>query len=234
MNKIKYSFVAFALLAFTSVGFAQDAAKAKVKKPKKEKKAKPAKDSGPDMVIHTTQGDITVKLYVEKVPCTAGNFVDLAEKHILDSTLFHRVIPNFMIQGGDPASKGAKPGVALGMGGPGYMFNDEFDPSLKHDKKGLLSMANSGPNTNGSQFFITAVATPWLDNKHSIFGEVVGGLDVLDKIINQKRNRMDRPDVDQVLISIDIIKVKKLKKRIAAAKKAKGTDCPTRPFTGKQ
>jgi peptidyl-prolyl cis-trans isomerase A (cyclophilin A) len=234
MKRIKYSFVALAVLAFTSVGFAQDAPKAKVEKPKKEKKAKPAKDSGPDMIIHTTQGDITVKLYVEKVPCTAGNFVDLAEKHILDSTLFHRVIPNFMIQGGDPASKGAKAGVPLGMGGPGYMFNDEFDPSLKHDKKGLLSMANSGPNTNGSQFFITAVATPWLDNKHSIFGEVVGGLDVLDKIINQKRNRMDRPDVDQVLVSIDIIKVKKLKKRIAAAKKAKGSDCTTRPFTGKQ
>jgi cyclophilin family peptidyl-prolyl cis-trans isomerase len=233
MKRIKYSFIALALLAFTSAGFAQDAAKAPAKA-KKEKKAKPAKDSGPDMILHTTQGDIMVRLFIEKVPCTAGNFVDLAEKHILDSTLFHRVIPKFMIQGGDPASKGAKTGIPLGMGGPGYMFNDEFDASLKHDKPGLLSMANSGPNTNGSQFFITDAATPWLDNKHSIFGEVTGGMDVVAKIINQKRNRMDRPDEDQMIKSIDIVKIKKLKKRIAAAKKAKGSDCSTRPFTGKQ
>jgi cyclophilin family peptidyl-prolyl cis-trans isomerase len=234
MKSIKYSFIALALLAFTSVGFAQDAGKAPVAKAKKEKKAKPAKDTGPDLIMHTTQGDIMIKLYAEKVPCTVGSFVSLCETHFFDSTLFHRVIPNFMIQGGDPLSKGAKAGVPLGTAGPGYTFEDEFDASLKHDKKGLLSMANSGPNTNGSQFFITAVATPWLDNKHSIFGEVTSGLDVVDKIISQKRNRMDRPDEDQMIKSIDIVKVKKLKKRIAAAKKLQGKTCPTKPYADKK
>jgi peptidyl-prolyl cis-trans isomerase A (cyclophilin A) len=232
MKSIKYALIAFTLFTFTSIGYAQDAAKPA--KAKKEKKAKAPKEQGPDLIMHTTQGDITIRLYVDKAPCTVANFVSLCEKNFYDSTLFHRVIPNFMIQGGDPLSKGAKPGVSLGTAGPGYTFNDEFEPTLKHDVKGKLSMANSGPNTNGSQFFITDAATPWLDNRHSIFGEVVDGFDVVTKIITQKRNRMDRPDEDQMIKSIEIVKVKKLKKRIAAAKKAKGADCPVKPYADKK
>lgn len=228
MKKRTLILMVLAVVAFGTI--ANAATVADKEKPKKEKKPKPAKNSGPDMIIHTNQGDIQVMLYAEKVPCTVGNFVDLAEKKFYDSTLFHRVIPSFMVQGGDPNSKHAPAGKMLGSGGPGYTFADEFDTSLKHDKKGLLSMANSGPNTNGSQFFITAVATPWLDGKHSVFGEVVSGYESVDKIINVKRNSANRPDVDQMILSIEIIKVKKLKKRIEAAKKALNRTCPTTPF----
>ncbi len=234
MKKLSISFILLALLAFVNTGNAQTGKTDATKPAKKEKKAKKEEPVTADIIMHTTQGDMKIRFFVDQVPCTVGSFVSLCEKKFYDSTLFHRVIPNFMIQGGDPLSKGAKPGVALGTAGPGYTFADEFDPSLKHDRKGLLSMANSGPNTNGSQFFITQVATPWLDNKHSIFGEVIEGLDVIDKIISQKRNRMDRPDVDQMIISIEFVKIKKLKKRIAAAKKAKGTDCPVKPYAEKK
>lgn len=228
MKTIKITFLA-ALLVFTTVAI-QAQNTATTAKANKSQKVKPAKTSGPDLIMHTTAGDIKIKLYVDQVPCTAGNFVELAEKKFYDSTLFHRVIPKFMIQGGDPKSKGAAAGVPLGSGGPGYTFADEFDSSLKHDKPGILSMANSGPNTNGSQFFITEGATPWLDNKHSVFGEVVEGMDVLGKIINAPRNRMDRPNDNQMILSIELVKAKKLKKRIAAAKKAKKATCPTTPF----
>jgi len=119
----------------------------------------------------TDKGDIKVELFASKVPNTVNNFVFLAKEGFYDNTIFHRVINDFMAQGGDP--------TGTGMGGPGYKFRDEFDPTLRHNKPGILSMANAGPNTNGSQFFITHVATPWLDNKHSVFGEVVEGLDVL-------------------------------------------------------
>lgn len=119
----------------------------------------------------TDKGDIKVALFASKVPSTVNNFVFLAREGYYDDTIFHRVIPDFMAQGGDP--------TATGRGGPGYSFRDEFDPSLKHNKPGILSMANAGPNTNGSQFFLTHVPTPWLDNKHAVFGEVVEGLDVL-------------------------------------------------------
>ena len=129
-----------------------------------------------DVVLETSKGSIKVKLYDEKVPKTAGNFRELVEKGFYDGVIFHRVIENFMIQGGDP--------TGTGTGGPGYSIQDEFDPSLRHDRKGLFSMANSGPNTGGSQFFITLVPTPWLDDKHAIFGEVTEGMDVVDSIGN--------------------------------------------------
>ena len=137
----------------------------------------------------TSEGIFTVRLFDSETPNTVANFVGLAEgtrewtdprtrrtekKPLYNGTVFHRVIDRFMIQGGDP--------LGNGTGGPGYQFADEFHPKLRHDKPGILSMANAGANTNGSQFFITLVATPWLDNKHSIFGKVVDGMDVVQKI----------------------------------------------------
>lgn len=122
-------------------------------------------------VIRTDNGEIKIKLFADLVPTTVNNFIFLAREGYYDGTIFHRVIKDFMAQGGDP--------TGTGMGGPGYKFRDEFHPSLKHDKPGILSMANAGPNTNGSQFFITFVPTPWLDNKHAVFGEVVDGMDVV-------------------------------------------------------
>ena len=122
-------------------------------------------------VFQTDKGDLRIELFAARVPQTVNNFVFLARAGFYNGTIFHRVIADFMAQGGDP--------TATGTGGPGYRFKDEFDPKLRHDKPGVLSMANAGPNTNGSQFFITHIATPWLDGKHSVFGQVVAGLDVL-------------------------------------------------------
>src|SRR5215207_8109436 len=126
------------------------------------------------IILHTNKGDIEGTLFASKVPMTAANFLNLAKKGYYDGITFHRVIPDFMIQGGDP--------TATGTGGPGYKFGDEFDPSLKHDKPGIFSMANAGPGTNGSQFFITHVPCPWLDGKHAVFGEVTTGQDVVNAI----------------------------------------------------
>ncbi|MDP3921037.1 MAG: peptidylprolyl isomerase [Candidatus Omnitrophota bacterium] len=124
--------------------------------------------------IETSVGDIYAELFAEEAPKTVDNFVKLVNKGFYDGILFHRVIPGFMIQTGDP--------TGTGMGGPGYKFDDEFSSALRHDKPGILSMANSGPNTNGSQFFITDAPTPWLDNRHSVFGQVTEGMDVVKKI----------------------------------------------------
>ena len=135
--------------------------------------------------IETTMGDIYADLYQADAPKTVENFVTLAKKGFYDGIIFHRVIPDFMIQTGDP--------TGTGMGGPGYQFADEFSPKLRHDKPGMLSMANSGPGTNGSQFFITEVATPWLDNRHSVFGQVTGGMDVELAIAKAPRDRQDKP-----------------------------------------
>ncbi len=151
----------------------------------------------PDMVIdpkkkytaifHTEKGDITTELFADKAPKTVNNFVFLAREGFYDNTVFHRVIPDFMAQGGDP--------TGTGRGGPGYKFTDEFNKSLRHNKPGILSMANAGPGTNGSQFFITHVPTPWLDNKHSIFGQVTKGMDVLLSIPPRDPNQVNSPAV---------------------------------------
>ncbi|HEV2731876.1 MAG TPA: peptidylprolyl isomerase [Terriglobales bacterium] len=156
--------------------------------------------AGTYAIFETSQGNIVVRLFEKEAPETVANFVALAEgtkeftnektgkkekRPFYDGLIFHRVIPQFMIQGGCPHGSG--------MGGPGYKFADEFHPSLKHSKAGFLSMANAGPNTNGSQFFITVAATPWLDNRHTIFGEVMEGQDVANKISSVPRDSSDRP-----------------------------------------
>lgn len=125
-------------------------------------------------ILHTDKGDIVIELFADKAPNTVNNFVFLCREGFYDGVIFHRVIVNFMVQGGDPTGRGS--------GGPGYRFADEFHPTLKHDKPGILSMANAGPGTNGSQFFITHVPTPWLDGKHSVFGQVTGGMKVVMSI----------------------------------------------------
>ena len=159
--------------------------------------------------IETTKGHIVVKLNYKEVPTTVANFVTLAEgknnfvkveykgKPFYNGTIFHRVIDGFMIQGGDP--------TGTGMGDPGYRFEDEFVPSLRHNKKGILSMANSGPNTNGSQFFITQVPTPHLDGRHTVFGATVKGEEVIDAIAKAPRNGQDRPNEDIKIKNITIV-----------------------------
>lgn len=138
-------------------------------------------------VMHTDKGDITIQLYADKTPRTVNNFVFLAREGFYDGTIFHRVINDFMAQGGDP--------TGTGTGGPGYRFADEFDPKLRHSQPGVLSMANAGPNTNGSQFFLTHVATPWLDGKHSVFGQITQGLDVLLSIPARDPQQRNAPAV---------------------------------------
>lgn len=144
------------------------------------------------VVIHTSKGDIKATLFASKVPITIANFLNLAKNNFYAGTTFHRVIPNFMVQGGDP--------TGTGRGGPGYRFEDEFHPTLKHTKPGILSMANAGPGTNGSQFFITHVPTDWLDNKHSVFGEVTEGQDIVNTIAQG-----DKIDSIEVLGSTDAL-----------------------------
>jgi cyclophilin family peptidyl-prolyl cis-trans isomerase len=147
--------------------------------------------------LETTMGTMKIKLYDDKAPNTAKNFKDLVEKGFYDGTIFHRVIKDFMIQGGDP--------TGTGTGGPGYKIQDEFGPGLKHDRKGILSMANAGPNSGGSQFFITLVPTPWLDGKHAIFGELIEGMDVLDKIGTTPTGPGDRPKTEVKIIKARIV-----------------------------
>ncbi len=137
------------------------------------------------VTIETTLGTIEGEFFDAEAPKTVQNFKDLAGKGFYDGIIFHRVIPDFMVQTGDP--------TGTGRGGPGYQFADEFSPKLKHDKPGTFSMANSGPGTNGSQFFITVAATPWLDGRHSVFGRVTKGQDVLNKIVNTPRDGNDKP-----------------------------------------
>ena len=130
--------------------------------------------ANPIVNIQTNKGTIIFELFLDKVPKTSNNFIKLANQGFYNGLKFHRVIPDFMIQTGCPQG--------TGTGGPGYKFADEFHPALKHTGAGIVSMANAGPNTNGSQFFITHVATPWLDNKHSVFGKVLQGLEIVNAI----------------------------------------------------
>jgi cyclophilin family peptidyl-prolyl cis-trans isomerase len=141
--------------------------------------------ANPVVTFDTTMGPIRIEVFEDKAPKTAKNFLDLTKKGFYNGLTFHRVIPGFMIQGGCPKGDGT--------GGPGYEIPDEFHPTLKHTGPGILSMANAGPNTGGSQFFITLAATSWLDGKHAIFGKVVQGQDVVDKIAGVPRDRSDRP-----------------------------------------
>lgn len=146
--------------------------------------------------MKTDKGDIVIKLFADKTPKTVNNFVFLARAGFYDGTIFHRVIDDFMAQGGDP--------TGTGRGGPGYRFGDEFHPTLRHNKPGILSMANAGPGTNGSQFFITHVPTPWLDNKHSVFGEVADkdSLKVLMSIPARDPGNVRAPSVKLISVTI--------------------------------
>jgi len=155
--------------------------------------------------LETTEGTMEFELYDDLVPETAGNFKKLVSEGFYDGVRFHRVIKDFMIQSGDPLSKDESKKMLWGTGGPGYAIKDEFVDELRHDKKGLLSMANSGPNTGGSQFFITLVPTPHLNDKHAIFGVLTSGEDVLDKIGNAKTTSDDKPVKDVIITKASVI-----------------------------
>ena len=146
--------------------------------------------------IETNRGVIRIELFEDKAPITTANFIELAEKNFYDGVIFHRVIDGFMIQGGDP--------TGTGRGGPGYTIKDEFHPELRHDSAGILSMANAGPNTGGSQFFITLAATPWLDDRHAVFGKVIEGMDVVEAIGKTATGPGDRPVDDVVMNRVTI------------------------------
>ncbi len=145
--------------------------------------------------METSNGTMVIELFADKTPITVNNFVFLSREGYYEDVIFHRVISDFMVQGGDP--------TGTGMGGPGYKFTDEFHPSLKHDKQGILSMANAGPGTNGSQFFITHGPTPHLNNKHTVFGQVVEGLDVLMSIPERDPRNVNAPAVKIIRVTIE-------------------------------
>lgn len=145
----------------------------------------------------TNMGEFVAEMFEDKAPLTTKNFIDLVEKGFYDGIIFHRVIDGFMIQGGDP--------TGTGMGGPGYRIKDEFGEGLRHDDEGVLSMANAGPNTGGSQFFITLDATPWLDGHHAIFGRIVEGMDRVRLIGAVPTDRMDRPKEAVVMEKVTVV-----------------------------
>ena len=206
--------VAFVLMTWSFKSHSAEL-KTAVPKNKKETKQKDTPKKGTPMfaIFETNKGNIKIKLFADKAPKTVENFVGLAEgtkeftdpktdkktkRPFYDGLIFHRVIPNFMIQGGCP--------LGTGTGDPGYRFGDEFDKSLSHDKPGKLSMANAGPGTNGSQFFITVAATPWLDGKHTIFGEVVEGYENVEAISKVRTSMGDKPVEAIVLKHVQIIR----------------------------
>lgn len=162
------------------------------KKTKKKAKSKAAnKSTNTHVVIETNLGSMTIEMYEQRAPITTANFLKLVDEGYFNGIIFHRIIPGFMVQGGDP--------TGTGTGGPGYSIEDEFHSELRHTGIGILSMANSGPNTGGSQFFITLGPTPHLDNRHAVFGKVVEGLEVLKAIGSVETGRMDRPAEDVVM-----------------------------------
>ena len=163
----------------------------------------PASDTSGQAAVHnrtatfdTSMGTFKIQLFEDKAPLTTKNFIDLVNKGFYNNLIFHRVIDGFMIQGGDPQGNG--------MGGPGYTIKDEFSPDLKHDSAGVLSMANAGPNTGGSQFFITLAPTPHLNNHHAVFGKVIEGLDVVQAIGKVKTDSHDKPQQDVVIKKITV------------------------------
>jgi len=159
-------------------------------------KEKGAKNMNRIAVFETNMGTFEIELFEDKAPNTTKNFIDLAQKGFYNGLIFHRVIDGFMIQGGDPEG--------TGMGGPGYTIKDEFHKDLKHLSEGILSMANAGPNTGGSQFFITLDKTPWLDGHHAVFGKVIKGMDVVKKIGRTKTGFNDRPVKDVIMEKVTI------------------------------
>jgi len=150
-----------------------------------------------EAIIKTEKGDIRIKLFADKAPVTVNNFVFLARQGFYDGVTFHRVIPGFMAQTGDP--------TGTGTGGPGYTFQDEFDPSLRHDSEGIVSMANAGPNTNGSQFFITYAPQPHLDDVHSVFGKVIEGMDVLRSLRERDPSKDPNAPPGDKILTIEIV-----------------------------
>jgi len=152
--------------------------------------------ANPTVTIETNHGTFTAEMFEDVAPKTAGNFLKLAREGYYDGIIFHRVIDGFMIQGGDP--------TGTGTGGPGYNIPDEFAPGLAHTQKGMFSMANAGPNTGGSQFFVTLAATPWLDGKHAIFGKVTDGMDVVETIGKIACGPGDRPREDVVMNKVTV------------------------------
>lgn len=152
--------------------------------------------ANPTVTVRTTLGDVRIELFRDRAPKTVENFLTLTKKGYFTGLTFHRVIPGFMIQGGCPKGDGT--------GGPGYTIKDEFSSTLRHDGPGVLSMANAGPNTGGSQFFITLAATPWLDGKHAVFGRVRGGQDVVDKIAAVSRDGNDRPKTPIRMVELTV------------------------------
>lgn len=146
--------------------------------------------------FQTNKGNFKIELFEDKAPVTTSNFIKLANEGFYDGLIFHRVIQDFMIQGGCPQG--------TGRGGPGYTIKDEFHPDLKHNCEGILSMANAGPNTGGSQFFITVAPTPWLDKHHSVFGKVIQGIEVVIDISKVQKDRMDKPISDVVINKVTI------------------------------
>lgn len=198
-------FLLASLIAFSSLSYAASDAK------KADAKTAPKKGQSMFAIMETSMGNIKIKLFNDKAPKTVERFAGFAEgtiewvdpktnktvkKPLYDGTIFHRVIDGFMIQGGDPEG--------TGRGGPGKEYPDEFHPELNHTKAGILSSAHRGPNTNGSQFFITLAATPWLDQKHTVFGEVVEGMDIVNKIGKTKTLPGDKPATDIVVKKITI------------------------------
>ncbi|PJB00769.1 MAG: peptidylprolyl isomerase [Ignavibacteria bacterium CG_4_9_14_3_um_filter_36_18] len=171
-----------------------------INKPEKDVMSE-VEDSMLVAVMKTNMGTVEIELFEKQTPKTVENFSGLAKKGYYNGVIFHRVIPNFMIQGGDPTGTG-RGGESLW----GKKFNDEFVPALKHSEPGMLSMANAGPNTNGSQFFITVIPTPWLDGKHTIFGKVINGMDVVYAISKVQTGAMDKPVKDVIIEEVNLEK----------------------------